>query len=88
MMVAGQVVRRCSWWNTTSASATMSPMRQGQPRQRRSALKLVVSRELARSPRGAQGAVDGVVGLLIRAELAARGFLDRYAQQAGLALLG
>jgi hypothetical protein len=37
---------------------------------------------------GAQGAVDGVVGLLIRGELAARGFLDRYAQQAGLALLG
>ena len=47
----GQVVRWCSWWSRTSAAATMSPMRQGQPRQRRSALKVVLSRELARSPR-------------------------------------
>jgi hypothetical protein len=47
----GQVVRRCSWWSTTSAAATTRPMRHGQPRQRRSALKVVLSRELARSPR-------------------------------------
>ena len=47
----GHVVRWCSWWSSTRAAATMSPMRQGQPRQRRSALKVVLSRQLARSPR-------------------------------------
>ena len=51
VMAGDQVVRRCSWWSRTSAAATTSPMRQGQPRQRRSALKLVLSRLLARSPR-------------------------------------
>ena len=37
---------RCWWWSRTSAAATTSPMRQGQPRQRRKALKVVLSREL------------------------------------------
>src|SRR3954465_12853421 len=47
--VGDHVVRSCSWWRRTRAAAVMAPIRQGHRLTRRSALNVVLSRELLRS---------------------------------------
>ena len=65
----------------------IAPMRQGQRLTRRSALKVVLSRELPRSAGSPGGRVQQVDGALIVGQPATAGMLDRDGQRRALALV-
>src|SRR3954468_4849835 len=64
-VIVDHVVRPCTWWSRTSAAAVIAPIRQGHRLTRRSALKVVLSRELPRSASARVAACKGVDGALV-----------------------